>query len=115
MKTLVNKVQLIGRLGMDPVTSTIGKNKNMARFSIATDASYKNAKGEKIQDAHWHAIVAWGSSATFAGKCLKKGQEVAIEGRLVNRSYDDADGQKRYITEVHAASFLMLGSKAKAA
>jgi single-strand DNA-binding protein len=115
MKNLANSVQLIGRLGMDPVISTVGKDKAMARVSIAIDASYKNAKGEKIQDTQWHALVAWGSTATFASKYLKKGQEVAVEGRLVTRSYETPEGEKRYITEVHVGSFLMVGGKAKAA
>jgi single-strand DNA-binding protein len=115
MKNLNNSAQLIGRLGMDPVISTVGKDKAMARVSIAVDASYKNAKGEKIQDTQWHNLVAWGSTAKFAEKYLKKGQEVAVEGRLVSRSYEDADGQKRYITEVVVGSFLMVGAKAKAA
>ncbi len=111
MKNLVNKVQLIGRLGMDPVVNNFANDKKMARLSIATDASYRNAVGEKIQETHWHALVAWGTTASFSEKYLKKGQQVAIEGKLVPRSYEDKDGNKRFVTEIHVSSFLMVGEK----
>lgn len=110
MKTLRNSVQLIGRLGKDPEVKTFGEKKKAA-FSIATSDSYKNAKGEKVEDTQWHNLVIWGKLADVAGKYLKKGSEVAIEGKLVHRVYETDKGEKRYITEINVNDFLMLGSK----
>jgi single-strand DNA-binding protein len=108
MNTLVNKVQLIGRLGMDPEVRTFDKSK-MARMSLATDASYMR-NGERVKDAHWHTLVAWGSTAERANKLLKKGKQIAINGKLVNRTYTDKDGIQRTATEVHVSDFKLLGS-----
>jgi single-strand DNA-binding protein len=110
MKTLRNSVQLIGRIGKDPEVKTFG-DKMKAAFSIATNESYKNAKGEKVEDTQWHNLVIWGKLAEAAGKHLKKGSEVAIEGRLVHRVYETDKGEKRYITEINVNDFVMLGSK----
>jgi len=110
MKSLRNSVQLIGRLGKDPEVKEFGEKKK-ATFSIATTDSYKNAKGEKVEDTQWHNIVIWGSLAGIAEKYLKKGQEVCIEGRLVHRDYETDKGEKRFITEINVNEMLMLGSK----
>lgn len=80
----------------------------MAKFSLATNESYKNAKGEKVTDTQWHNVVAWGKTAEIAENYLKKGNEVAIEGKLVNRSYETKEGDKRYITEIKCSELLML-------
>jgi len=109
MKSLRNSVQLIGRLGKDPEVKTYG-DKKKASFSIATTDSYKNQKGEKVEDTQWHNIVIWGSLATVAEKYLKKGQEVCVEGKLVHRNYE-ADGEKKYFTEINVNDLLMLGAK----
>ena len=85
MQTLVNKVQLIGHLGMDPEVKTFESGK-MLRVSIATDASYTDKSGNRVQDTHWHTLVAWNKTADQGEKLLKKGKHVAIEGTLVNRS-----------------------------
>lgn len=111
MKTLRNSVQLIGRLGKDPEVKTFGDNKKKASFSIATTDSYKNAKGEKVEDTQWHNLVIWGSLAGVAEKYLKKGQEIAVEGKLVHRAYETNAGEKRYITEINVNDLVMLGSK----
>jgi single-strand DNA-binding protein len=111
MKTLRNSVQLIGRLGKDPEVKTYGDNKKKASFSIATTDSYKNAKGEKVEDTQWHNLVIWGSLAGVAEKYLKKGQEIAVEGKLVHRAYETNAGEKRYITEINVNDLVMLGSK----
>lgn len=111
MKNLRNRVQLIGRLGMDPELKTFEKGVQLVRMSIATDKSYKDNKGKKIDETQWHSVVAWGKTADIANKYLKKGQEVALEGSLVNRNYEDKEGVKRYTTEVHVSEFLMLGKK----
>ncbi|GGW56294.1 single-strand binding protein [Winogradskyella epiphytica] len=109
MNTLRNKVQLIGNLGNDPEITNFESGKTMAKFSIATNDSYKNAKGEKVVDTQWHNIVAWGKTAQIVEKYVTKGKEVAVEGKLTSRSYEDKDGIKRYITEVVCNELLMLG------
>jgi single-strand DNA-binding protein len=112
MKSLRNSVQLIGRLGKDPEVKSFGKSKK-AFFSIATTDTYKNAKGEKVDDTQWHNIVIWGSLADIAEKYLKKGNEVCVEGKLVHRDYETDKGEKRHVTEINVNDLLMLGSKQK--
>ena len=110
MKSLRNSVNLIGRLGKDPEVKTFG-DKQKATFSIATSDSYKNQKGEKVEDTQWHNIVIWGKLADTAGKFLKKGMEVCVEGKLVHRNYETDKGEKKYVTEINVNDFLMLGAK----
>ena len=114
MYALKNKVQLIGNLGNAPEMKTTENGKKLARFAVATNESYRNANGEKVTETTWHNLVAWGKVADIAEKYLNKGSEVAIEGKLINRSYTDKDGNKKYITEVQVNELLMLGSKAAA-
>ena len=114
MNALKNKVQLIGNLGNAPEVKTFDSGKKMARFSVATSESYRNAKGEKVTETQWHNLVAWGKVADIAEKFLTKGKEVAIEGKLINRSYEDKDGKKRTITEVQVNELLLIGAKAEA-
>ena len=109
MNTLRNKVQLIGNLGNDPEIINLDSGKRLAKFSIATNESYKNASGEKVTDTQWHNVVAWGKTAEIAEKYLTKGKEIAIEGKLTSRSYEAKDGEKRYVTEVVINELLMLG------
>ena len=109
MNTLRNKVQLIGNLGNDPEIINLESGKTLAKFTIATNESYKNAEGEKITDTQWHNIVAWGKTATIVEKYLTKGKEIAVEGKLTSRSYETKEGTKRYITEVVCNELLMLG------
>lgn len=108
MNTIKNKVQLIGNLGNDPEIINLESGKTLAKFSIATNESYKNAQGEKITDTQWHNVVAWGRTATLVEKYLQKGKEVAIEGKLTSRSYETSTGEKRYVTEVVCNELLML-------
>ena len=109
MNTLRNKVQLIGNLGQDPEIINLESGKKLARFTLATNESYKNAKGEKITDTQWHQIVAWGKTADVIEKYVVKGKEVAIDGKLTTRTWEDKDGMKRYTTEVVCNELLMLG------
>ena len=109
MNALKNKVQLIGNLGNDPEIINLESGKMLAKFSIATNESYKNANGEKVTDTQWHNIVAWGKTAQIVEKFVTKGREVAIEGKLTTRSWEDKDGMKRYTTEVVCNELLMLG------
>lgn len=112
MYALKNKVQLIGNLGNVPEVKTLESGKKMARFSVATNEIYRNAKGEKITETQWHNLVAWGKIAEIVEKYLDKGKEIAIEGKLINRSYNDREGNKKYITEIQVNELLMLGAKA---
>ncbi len=111
MSTLRNKVQLIGNLGSNPEIITLESGKKLAKFSLATNESYKNAQGEKVIDTQWHNIVVWNKTAEIVEKYLVKGNEVAIEGKLTTRSYETKEGEKRYITEVVCNELLMLGNK----
>ncbi len=109
MNALKNKVQLIGNLGQDPEIINLENGSKLAKFSIATSDSYKNATGEKVEDTQWHNIVAWGKTAEIVENYLIKGKQVAIEGKLTHRSYETKEGEKRYITEVRCNELLMLG------
>jgi single-strand DNA-binding protein len=111
MYALKNKVQLIGNLGNNPEIRTIEGGKRMARFSVASNETYRTAKGEKVTETQWHNLIAWGKVADIAEQFLFKGSEVAIEGKLINRNYTDKDGNKRYVTEVQVHEVLMLGDK----
>ena len=109
MNTIRNKVQLIGNLGNDPDVKQLESGKTMAKFSIATTDRYYNQDGEKVENTQWHNLVAWGKTAELAEKYLKKGSEIAVEGKLNSRSYENKEGQKKYITEVIINEILMLG------
>ena len=111
MSNLANSVHLIGRLGQDPKSFEFENGNQKAQFSLATKEVYKNGKGDRIEETQWHNIVAWGKTAKLITDYLTKGKEIAIEGRLTNRSYDDKDGNKKYITEVVANQILILGKK----
>lgn len=111
MNNLRNKVQLIGHLGADPETKTFDSGKKMVKLSLATSDSYKNASGEKIEQTQWHNIIAWGKTADIAEKYLQKGNEIAVDGKIQYRSYEDKNGEKRYITEITVNELLMLGKK----
>jgi single-strand DNA-binding protein len=111
MNAMKNKVQLIGHLGQPPEIKTIADGKKVANLSMATNESYKNAKGEKVNDTQWHNIVAWGKLAEIAEKYLQKGMEIAVEGKLISRSYTDKQGIKRMISEVQASELLILTKK----
>ena len=114
MYALKNKVQLIGNLGNAPEVRSTESGKKMVRFSVATNESYRNAKGDKITETQWHNLIAWGKVADIAEKYLAKGTEVAIEGKLINRNYTDKAGVKKYVTEIQVNELLLLGSKASA-
>ncbi|RZK06769.1 MAG: single-stranded DNA-binding protein, partial [Flavobacterium sp.] len=85
--------------------------KKVANLTIATRDSYKNDKGEKVEQTEWHRVVAWGKTAEIIEKFVTKGKEIAIEGKLTHRSYDDKNGEKKYITEVLVNDLLLLGNK----
>ena len=107
----LNKVLLIGRLGGDPETKFVQTGMQVANFNLATTASWKDENGNIQSRTDWHKIVAWGKLAEICKDYLKKGSKVYIEGALQTRSYEDKDGQKRYITEIRVNDMIMLDSK----
>ena len=108
MNTLKNRVQLIGNLGNDPEVIQTESGKKLAKFSLATNENYKNARGERTTETQWHQIVAWNKTAEIIEKFATQGKKIAVTGKLTNRSYEDSKGQKRYITEVVAQEILLL-------
>ena len=107
----LNKVMLIGRLGKDPEVRYINDNVAVANFPIATSEYYKDSNGQRVEKTEWHNIVVWRGLADVAGKFLKKGSQLYLEGKLQTRNYDDQSGNKRYITEVVASDFRMLDKR----
>jgi single-strand DNA-binding protein len=110
MNSLKNRVTLIGNLGQDPETKTTETGKKVTHFTLATKDGYKNADGQKVSETTWHNIVAWNGLADIAGKFLKKGREVAVEGRIVYRSYEDKKGVTKNITEIVLNDLILLRS-----
>ncbi|HLP64167.1 single-stranded DNA-binding protein [Flavobacterium sp.] len=104
-----NKVQLIGHVGQEPEIKTIESGKKVAKFSLATNENYTNNKGEKVEQTEWHRLTAWGKTAEIIEKYVTKGKEIAIEGKLTHRSYDDKNGEKRYVTDVVVNELLLIG------
>ncbi len=98
-------------MGNNPEITNLESGKKVIRVSLATNEYYKNPKGEKVQTTEWHNIVAWGKTAEILGKYAGKGKEIAIEGKLVSISYENKEGEKRYVTEVIANEVLLLGAK----
>ena len=111
MYSLKNKVQLIGNLGNAPEVKELEAGKKLAKFRMATNETYRNAEGVKVEETTWHNVVTWGKVAEIVEKYLKVGSEVALEGKLVNNNYTDKDGVKKYEVEIHVNEILMLDSK----
>ncbi len=111
MSTIRNHVQLIGNVGQEPTITNLESGKKVARFSLATNVSYKDSKGEKQTDTDWHTVVAWGKTAEIVENYVGKGKEVGIVGKLKTRTYTTDDGNQRYVTEVVADEILLMGSK----
>lgn len=107
----VNKVILVGNVGKDPDVRYLEKGVAIARFPLATSESYKGRDGERVTATEWHNIVLWRGLAETAEKYVKKGSQLFIEGKIRNRSYDDKDGNKRYVTEIVADQMQMLGKR----
>lgn len=111
MSTLRNSVRLVGKLGLDPEVRNFENDRKLTKLSLATNETYKNDKGDRVTDTQWHNLVLWGVQAKLAEELLKKGDEIAIEGKLASRSYVDKDGMKRYVTEIVVNEFLKTGLK----
>jgi len=108
MNAMKNRVQLIGNVGQDPEIKILESGTKLAHLSIATNDFYKNDKGEKVEQTEWHRLTAWGKTAEIIEKFVVKGKEIAIDGKLTHRSYDDKNGERRYITEVVVNEILLL-------
>ena len=106
MNTLSNSVSLIGRLGKEVEIKEISNGNKVAKILIATNDFYKNNKGEVMKETQWHNLVAWGKTAELMSNVLNKGSEVAIQGKLVHRTFEDKDGNQRYVSEVKVNDFL---------
>lgn len=111
MNTLRNKVQLIGNLGNDPQIHVFENGNKKATVSLATNESYTNKAGEKVENTQWHNVIFFGKTADIVEQYLVKGSEIAVEGKLSTRSYEK-EGEKRYVTEIVGNDMLMLGRKA---
>ena len=105
----VNKAILVGRLGKDPEIKYTPSGTAIANFTMATSENYKDKNGQKQERTEWHRIVAFGKLAEICGEYLAKGKQVYVEGRIQTRSWDDKDGNKKYMTEIVANTMQMLG------
>ncbi len=111
MKNIANKVQLIGRLGADAEIRETKTGKKVANFSLATNESYLDRDGNKVENTQWHRLTAWDKLAEVAEKHFKKGTQLAIEAKLMPNSYEDKEGVKRYTTDIVVNEFMFLGKK----
>jgi single-strand DNA-binding protein len=111
MNTLKNKVQLIGHVGLEPEVKTLTGGQVLAKLSLATSDIYKNKEGEKVKETYWHNLIAWGKTASVIKDYVQKGQEIAVEGKLTNRFYEDKAGVKHYVTEVIVNELMLMGTK----
>lgn len=109
MNSMRNRVRLIGNVGNNPEVKEFGNNRKRAAMNLATNDYFVNDAGEKVEDTQWHQIVAWGKNADVLEKFVTKGKELAVEGKLMHRSYEDSAGNKKYITEVVVDEILLLG------
>lgn len=106
----INKAILIGHLGKDPEIRTIDNGRKVAQFTLATTETYKDKNGERVDQTEWHNIVFWGAICDVIEKYLRKGSQIYVEGKIRNRSYEDKEGNKRYISEIIGDKMTMLGS-----
>ncbi|NNF32851.1 MAG: single-stranded DNA-binding protein [Saprospiraceae bacterium] len=111
MRAIRNSVQLIGNLGRDVEVFTFDSGNKKASFTMATSEYYKNKEGEKAQDTQWHNIVAWGKTADLMSALLEKGNQVLVKGKIVNRSYEDKEGNKKFVSEIVANEFMKITKK----
>jgi single-strand DNA-binding protein len=109
LHAMKNRVQLIGRVGQDPEVKTLEGGKKLATVSIATNDVYYKENGDKVEQTEWHRVTAWGKTADIIEKFVTKGREIGIEAKLSHRTYEDKNGEKRYITEIVASEVLLLG------
>jgi len=111
MSNLKNSVQLIGNVGQDPQTTNLENGNVVTNISVATNETYKDANGEKVTNTEWHNAVAWNKTAEIIDKYVKKGDQIAIEGKLVNRTFETKEGEKRSVTEIKIREVVLLSNK----
>jgi single-strand DNA-binding protein len=107
----VNKVIILGNLGMDPEVRTLESGAKLARLRIATSESYTNKDGQKVENTEWHSVTVWRQLADIAEKYLAKGRQVYIEGKLQTRSWKDPEGNDRYATEIVGERLQLIGGR----
>jgi len=107
----VNKVILVGNVGKDPETRYLDEGTAITKFPLATSETYRNRDGERVTNTEWHNVVLWRGLAQVAEKYVKKGTQLYIEGRIKTRSYDDSEGNRKYITEIVGDQMQMLGRR----
>ena len=106
---MVNKVVLVGRLGKDPEVRHLSDTSSVCNFTLATNESYKDRQGNRVDQTEWHNITIWRPGLVgVAEKYLQKGKLIYLEGKLKTRAWDDKEGNKRYTTEVHVDQLQML-------
>ncbi len=111
MNNLRNRVTLIGRLGKEPEVRTFDGNKKMVRMTLATNDEHTDKQGQKVKSTQWHNLVVWGGLCDACEKYLTKGKEIAVEGKITYRFWDDKDGNKHNLTEINVTDLLMVGGK----
>ena len=107
----INKVILVGNVGKDPEVRALENGRSVARFTLATSETYKNRNGERVTNTEWHNVVLWTPLAEIADRYVKKGKQIYVEGKITNRSYQDREGNMKYITEVIGQNLTLLGKK----
>lgn len=107
----LNKVMLIGNVGKDPEIISLESGTPLVKFPLATSETYTDKEGNKTEQTTWHTIVMWRGLAQAAQKLITKGKQLYIEGKIKNRSYTDKDNVTRYITEIEAENFILLGKR----
>jgi single-strand DNA-binding protein len=103
-----NSVQLIGNVGNDPEIQTLENGNKLVYLNIATNDRFTDEKGERVEQTEWHRVIAWGKIAEIIEKYVAKGKEIGVEGKLTHRSYEDKNGEKKFITEVMVNEILLL-------
>ncbi len=110
----LNKVMLIGHAGKDPEIRYIGEGTPVCKFSLATSLRFKDRSGQQQERTEWHNIVVWGRQAEIANEYIRKGRQIFVEGRITTRSWTDAENVKKFMTEIVATHFVLLGRKDEA-
>ena len=109
MNSLRNKVQLIGNIGQTPEIISFENGSKIAKLTLATNENYKDSKGDKKTETQWHNLIAWGKTAEIIENYVKKGEEIAIEGKIIYENFEGTDGNKKYVTKIRISEVLMLG------
>src|SRR6478735_2052973 len=105
----VNKVILVGNLGADPDMRYTPSGQGVCELRVATSESWNDKNGQRQERTEWHRIVVWGKRAEVCSKYLSKGRQIYVEGRIQTRSWDDKDGNKKYMTEIIAQEVVFIG------